>query len=87
VKTKIISLYTYLPVSAVRKIRKFLLLNRDLREVKKGNVEQHKLSDMELGWKQSTCSVNIRAFFGIQRQNPDLAITEDFGLFSPVLQQ
>jgi hypothetical protein len=29
-----------------------------------------KLSDMELGWKQSTCSGNIPAFSGIQGLNP-----------------
>jgi hypothetical protein len=32
---------------------------------------------MELGWKQSTFSVNIPAFSGIQGQNPNPTIAED----------
>jgi hypothetical protein len=30
-----------------------------------------------LGWKQSTCSVNIPAFSGIEGLNPNSTITED----------
>jgi hypothetical protein len=35
------------------------------------------LSDMGLGWTQSTCSVNTLAFSCNQRLNPNPAITED----------
>jgi hypothetical protein len=55
----------YLPVSAIRKIRKFLLFIWNLREGKQESREQHTVSDMELGWKQSTCSMNIPAFSGV----------------------
>jgi hypothetical protein len=43
VKTKLMkSLYTYLPASAVSKIRKFLLFNRNMRRGKRGNTEQRR---------------------------------------------
>jgi hypothetical protein len=66
IKVKI--LYTYLPASAVRKERKLLL-----SEHKRGQNWKHgtpqRVTDMELEWEQTTCSVNTLAFSGLLRLN------------------